>query len=174
MVRFRTLGQKLIPPAAHPPTIEAPPISQVPLPTVDAILAFADVVMGVKSSSSEALLLDKHKGKELAVGPSKRSKKKAGETSSAFLQSSDANAELLKSEFSTTELGKQVTVVDFDKDQNTSLALEWVVMLPRDVSELGEESSEAIRDLLVMQQVQVSILTSITSQFTYFNLSNTL
>ena len=54
-------------------------------------------------------------------------------------------------------------VVDSSKDHNTSLALVRIVMLPKVVVDLAEESSKAIKDLLVMQQVQVSILTSVTS-----------
>ena len=62
--------------------------------------------MGVDPSSSEAPLLDKHKGKELTAGMSKRPKKKAGETSSIVLPSSGANTELWKPEFSACELGR--------------------------------------------------------------------
>ena len=62
MVSFRTLGQKKVAP------VVAPPIIQVPLPTVDPILAMVDAVMGGGPSSSEAPLLDKHKGNELTMG----------------------------------------------------------------------------------------------------------
>ena len=53
--------------------------------------------------------------------------------------------------FSIVELGKQVTLTDFAKDHDTSLTLAQAVMLPKDVADLTEESSEEIRDLLVMQ-----------------------
>ncbi|GFY97709.1 hypothetical protein Acr_12g0002500 [Actinidia rufa] len=59
-----------------------------------------------------------------------------------------------KEDFSITKLDKQVTVADFAKDYDTSLALKQVVMLSKDFADLVEEGSEDIRDLLVMQQVQ--------------------
>ncbi|GFY99167.1 hypothetical protein Acr_13g0005680 [Actinidia rufa] len=89
----------------------------------------------VEPSSSEALLLDKCKGKELAAGPSQNSKKKERGTSSADLPSLSVHAELWKPEFSTVKL----------------------IMLPNDVANLVEESSEEIRNLLVMQQVQAKL-----------------
>ncbi|GFS30025.1 hypothetical protein Acr_00g0009740 [Actinidia rufa] len=85
---------------------------------------------GVEPSSMEAPLLNKRKGKQLAGGPSKKGKKKKGKTSSALLPSTSIQAKLWKPEFSTAELGKQ------------------------DVVDLTEESSEEIRELLMMQQVQ--------------------
>ncbi|GFY81021.1 hypothetical protein Acr_01g0008300 [Actinidia rufa] len=127
--------------------------SQVPLPATTPILA-PTAQDGVKLSSSEAPLLDKRKGKQLTKGPSKKSKKNKGETSSAFLPSSSDHAELLKPEFFTTELIKQVTVANFTKDHDTSLALTHTIMLQKDVTNLAEEGSKEIRDLLVMQQVQ--------------------
>ena len=75
--------------------------------------------MGFGPNSSEAPLLDKRKGKELMARMSKRSKKKTGRTSSAFLFSLGANAKLWKPEFSAYELGKQVTVENFAKDHDT-------------------------------------------------------
>ncbi|XP_057460222.1 uncharacterized protein LOC130750653 [Actinidia eriantha] len=83
--------------------------------------------------------------------------------SSALLPSSSAQAKLWKLEFSTSELGKQVTVADSSRDHDTSLALAQAVMLPRDVVDLAEEGSEEIRDLLVMQQVQ-SLQSAISEQ----------
>ena len=62
--------------------------------------------MGVDPTSSEAPLSGKHKGKELTAGTSKRSRKKAGEISSAFLPSSGVNIKLWKHEFSACELGR--------------------------------------------------------------------
>ena len=106
MVRFRTLVQKKTTLAVDLLAIAAPPNSQVPLPTIDLILAMDDAVIGIGPSSSKAPLLDKHKEKGLTVGPSKRPKKKIGEASLAFLPSSGANAKLWKPEFSTVELGK--------------------------------------------------------------------
>ena len=78
MVNFKTLGQKKTMSATNPLVIAAPPIIQVPLPTVDPILELADVIMSVRPNSSEAPLLDKHKKKELTEGMSKRSKKRQG------------------------------------------------------------------------------------------------
>ena len=66
--KFRTLGQKKSSLAVDPLSIAAPPISQVPLPTPDPILALATHV-GDNMGSSEALLLDKCKGKELTTSP---------------------------------------------------------------------------------------------------------
>ncbi|GFZ03471.1 hypothetical protein Acr_16g0000950 [Actinidia rufa] len=87
-------------------------------------------------------------------GPSKKAKKKKGEMSSALLPSSSAQAKLWKLEFSTSELGKQVTVADSARDHDTSLALAQAVMLSKDVVDLAEDGSKEIRDLLVMQQVR--------------------
>ena len=47
MVRFKTLGQKKIVLATDPSAIVALPTSQVPLPTVNPILALAYAVMGL-------------------------------------------------------------------------------------------------------------------------------
>ena len=89
---------------------------------------------------------------------SKRSRKKVGETSLAFLPFSGVNAKLWKPKFSTCELGRQVTMVDSTKDHDTSMALARAVMLPNDVISLSEENLKTINDLLLIQQVQVSIL----------------
>ena len=59
-------------------------------------MALVEAIVGVNPNSSEASLLEKRKGKELTIGTSNRSKKKAGETSSDFLPSTGANAELWK------------------------------------------------------------------------------
>ncbi|GFS32757.1 hypothetical protein Acr_00g0024440 [Actinidia rufa] len=71
-----------------PPFITVPPISQMPLParapTPALVLALATQVEA-ELSSSEIPLLDKCKGKEVAGGTSKTSKKKANGTSLAFL-----------------------------------------------------------------------------------------
>ena len=56
-------------------------------------------------------------------------------------------------------------MTDSTKDPDTSLALAQVVMLPKDVANLAKEGLKEICDLLVMQQVQVSILTSTAFQF---------
>ncbi|GFY96882.1 hypothetical protein Acr_11g0011880 [Actinidia rufa] len=77
-----------------------------------------------------------------------------GGTSSAFLTSPNEDAELWKPKFVVIRLDIQVTVANFAKDYDTSLALAWTVMLPKDVTDLEEEISDTIRDLLVMQQVQ--------------------
>ena len=79
--------------------------------------------------------MDKRKGKELAVGPSKRFKKEVGDTSSAFLPSLGANAELWKLEFSIAELSKLVKVADSAKDHDTSLALVRAGILSKDVAD---------------------------------------
>ena len=56
-------------------------------------------------------------------------------------------------------------MVDSTKDHDTNLTQAQVVMLPNDVVDLTMEGLEEIRDLLVMQQVQISILTSGAFQF---------
>ena len=150
MGRFRTLVQKKPAPAIDPLTIAIPPIIQVSLLAPTLVLALS-TLKGVKSSLSEAPL--KCKRRELATGPSKKSKKKAWGASFARLPSSSENAELWKLEFSICELDKQVMVDNSSKDHDTSLALMLVVMLLNDVVALFEENSEMIRDLLVMQKV---------------------
>ena len=84
--------------------------------------------------------------------------------SSTYLPSLSLNAELWKPEFSIIELNKQLIVTNFAKDNDTILALAQAIMLSKDVSDLAEENSEEIRDLLVIQQVQVSVLTSVIFQ----------
>ena len=91
----------------------------------------------MEPSSSETLVLDKCKRKEFTAGPSKKTKKKAGGTSSAYLPSSSVNAELWKPKFFTIELGKQVIVANSAKDHDTSLALVRAVMLPKVVVDLS-------------------------------------
>ena len=66
-----------------------------------------------------------------------------------------------------------MTVANTAKDHDTNFTLARVVMLPKDVTNLMEESSEAIKCLLVMQQVQVSVLNTYTSQIISFNLLST-
>ena len=48
-------------------------------------------------------------------------------------------------------------MVNIAQDHDTNLALAWAVLLQKDVANLSEERSDAIKDLLAMQQVQVSI-----------------
>ena len=104
MVRFKNFTKKNMP--LSNPIAVAPPDSQVPEQTVDPIMELAEAIVWVKSSPSDVPTLGKQKGKELIEGTSRRSKRKAGETSLG------APAKLWKSEFFTCELGKQVTVVD--------------------------------------------------------------
>ncbi|GFY92441.1 hypothetical protein Acr_08g0008370 [Actinidia rufa] len=105
MGRFRTLGQKKFVLATDPTVIAVPPISQVSLPALDLVLALVTRAW-VKLSSLEPHSWTNTRGRSLA-GPSKKSKKKAGETTSAYLYYLSANAELWKPEFSTVELGKK-------------------------------------------------------------------
>ena len=56
-------------------------------------------------------------------------------------------------------------MADSPKDHDTSLALAQAVMLPNDIADLVVEGSEKIRDLLVMQQVQVRILARLNCFF---------
>ncbi|GFZ12790.1 hypothetical protein Acr_23g0011750 [Actinidia rufa] len=132
-------------------------ICQAPLLAIDQILALIDAVMGVSPSSSEAPLSNKRKGKKTMAGPSRRSKKRTEGTSFALLPSSDADVGLWKPKFPTVELDRQIIVADSAKDRDTSLALARAIMLPKDITNLVEESSNAIRDLLVMQQVQFNL-----------------
>ena len=48
---------------------------------------------------------------------------------------------------------------DYTKDHDTSMALAWALMLPNDVATFAKENLETIRVLLVMQHIQVSIVT---------------
>ena len=70
------------------------------------MVELAEAIMVVDLNWSKAPLLGNYKEKELVVGMSKRSRKKARETSSAFLPSSGVNFEFWKLEFSTYELGR--------------------------------------------------------------------
>ena len=54
-----------------------------------------------------------------------------------------------------------MTVVDFAKDHDTSVALVWAVMLSNEIATLSEEDTEMMRSMLVMQHVQVSYMTSV-------------
>ena len=64
------------------------------------------MIVGVELSSIDVLFESKCKGNELMVGTSRRSKRKTGKTGSSV------PVELWKPEFSTCDLGSQVTVVD--------------------------------------------------------------
>ena len=72
-----------------------------------------------------------------------------------------------KPEFSVVELGKQLTMADSTKDHDIILALAQAIMLLKDVANLVEKGSKEIQDLLVMQQVQVRMLSQSTFQFSY-------
>ena len=86
-------------------------------------------------------------------GPLKKQKKKGNEFS---LFISHWAGQALETWIFVADLGKQVTIVGITKDHDTSLALAWDVMLPKDVVDLlAEEGSKETQDLLVMQQVQV-------------------
>ena len=56
-------------------------------------------------------------------------------------------------------------MADSAKDHDTSLAVAQAIILPKDVADLAKEDSEEIHDLLVMQQVQLSSLTSVLFNF---------
>ena len=56
-------------------------------------------------------------------------------------------------------------VPNSSKNHDTSMALACVVLLPNDVTSLHEEFSKTIRDLLVIQQVQVSVVNLMRLQF---------
>ncbi|GFZ06742.1 hypothetical protein Acr_18g0009120 [Actinidia rufa] len=92
-----------------------------------ALFMALTVQVEAEPNLSEAPLLDKQKEKQFVGGPSKKSKKKKGETSSAFLPSSNVHAELC-------------------------LVVAQAVILPKDVANLTKEGSEEIHNLLVMQQ----------------------
>ena len=77
------------------------------------------------------------------MGTPKRLKRKVGEGSSGVV----------------AELGRQVTVADSSQDHDTNVALVCAILLPNDVIALNEEASYMIRDLLVIQQVQVRVVT---------------
>ena len=111
--------------------------------------------MEVSLSPSEASPSCKCKGKELSMGPPKKPQVKMKETSST------AVAKVWKLEFFAFELGRQVMVVDSTKDHNTNVALARAIILPNDVAVLSEEDTKMMRSLLVMQDVQVSDMTSV-------------
>ncbi|GFY91157.1 hypothetical protein Acr_07g0013530 [Actinidia rufa] len=146
-MRFSSLRKRTAP-SSDLPSMTAPPISQVSEQAIDPIVSLAEAIMGVDSDSSKAPFSDKRKGKEFTKDTSMRTKRRTGKTSSG------ASIELWKLEFSACELNRQVMVADSSKDYDTSMALAHAVLLPTDVASLNEESSEAFRDLLVMQQVQ--------------------
>ena len=52
-------------------------------------------------------------------------------------------------------------MADSTQDCDTSIALALVVLLPNDVTALTKETLDTIRDLLVMQQVQERVMTSV-------------
>ncbi|GFY98954.1 hypothetical protein Acr_13g0003550 [Actinidia rufa] len=122
LVRFRTLGQqqKKTTLATNSPATATPPIRQVPHLVVDPILELANTVMG-------------------------RSRRRTERTSSALHPSSNADAELWKPEFAIVELDRQITVAISTKDHDTSLALARAIMLPKDITDLAEKSSDAIK-----------------------------
>ena len=51
-------------------------------------------------------------------------------------------------------------MVNSTKDRDTSMALVRAILLPNDVVALIEKTSDTIGDLLVMQQVHVTVVTS--------------
>ena len=53
MVNFKTLGQKKTMSATNPPVIAAPPIIQVPLPTVDPVVELTEANEVVQPSPSD-------------------------------------------------------------------------------------------------------------------------
>ena len=61
--------------------------------------------------------------------------------------------ELWKPEFSAYEFGRQVTVAD------ASMALAQAIMLPNDIAALSKETSDMMKSLLVIQHIQVKIMT---------------
>ena len=99
-------------------------------------MALTEAIVGVDPNSLEVSLLDKCKGKELTASPSKRSKKKVGETILAFLPSSSLGVELWKSQFSACKLEKQVMVANSAKVHDTSMAFARAIMLLNDVATL--------------------------------------
>ena len=114
-----------------------------------------EVSLGVELSPPDTPSMGKQKGMELMVGTSKRIRRKAGETSSSTV------FELWKPELSTCELGRQVKVADSAQDHDTSMALALVVLLVNDVAALTKEALDTFEDLLMMQQVQVGVVTSV-------------
>ena len=52
-------------------------------------------------------------------------------------------------------------MADSSQDHDTSVALARSILLPNDVGTLNEEASDVIGDLLVMQQVQARVVSSV-------------
>ena len=92
-MRFENLRKRTMP-SVDLSSITASPINQVSEQTIDPIVELAKVIMGVDLDSSKAPLSSKCKGKELTEDASRRTKKRAKETSSG------APTELWKPEFS--------------------------------------------------------------------------
>ena len=142
MARLKNLKKKTTF-AADPPTIIAPPISQVPPQIVDLIVGLVEANLG----PSDPLFLGKQKGKEptgahLGVSGGKRGRR---------AQCNSWALEVPK--FSAGELDKQVTVADSTQDRETSMALAYAVLLLNDVIALTKETINTIGDFLVIQQV---------------------
>ncbi|GFZ06277.1 hypothetical protein Acr_18g0004470 [Actinidia rufa] len=107
---------------------------------------------GVDSGSLRVSMPGKRKGKEPLEGTPKRPWK---ETSFVGV------AKLWKPEFFICELDRQVTVTDYARDLDTSLAHVHAVMLPSDSATLADEPWDLMRNLLVMQHVQVNVVISL-------------
>ena len=64
--------------AIDPSAIIDPPISQIPLSTIDPIMELAEATVVVHPCLSDVPYLGKRKGKELIMGTHKRPKRKVG------------------------------------------------------------------------------------------------
>ncbi|GFY98933.1 hypothetical protein Acr_13g0003340 [Actinidia rufa] len=128
--------------------IATPPIRQIPHLVVDPILELANTVMGFVRAP-RSIPPANERGKKLRRahpgGPGGGLKGQAR----PYIHHQNADAELWKPEFAIVELDRQITVAISTKDHDTSLALARAIMLPKDITDLAEKSSDAIRDLML-------------------------
>ncbi|GFY91072.1 hypothetical protein Acr_07g0012680 [Actinidia rufa] len=91
--------------------------------------------------------------------PHPRENAKGRNSRRAHPRSLDRYQGRLEAQVLSYEIGRQVTVANSARDHDTSVAFVRAVMLPNDVVALFEETSNMMRSLLVMQHVQIKIMT---------------
>ncbi|GFZ01237.1 hypothetical protein Acr_14g0008720 [Actinidia rufa] len=139
--KVRTL-EKGQAPIIEPPMLPEAPNSSIPVPTEDQSIAPSSMVGG------------KHKGKQPTEGTSRQKREKG--TWSAI-----GTPELWAPQFTTVELGKQVTSTDTFKDHETCVVLGNAVMLPQDVANHAAEITVEFGGKLVMLGAQRVVSSSL-------------
>ncbi|GFY88871.1 hypothetical protein Acr_06g0008110 [Actinidia rufa] len=140
------LNRRAAPTATPPPEAILLATHALP-PTASPLVEVAVVVIGAGPGSSGAYVLRKREGKEPLVDSPKRPRR---ETSLV------GAAELWKPDFSTCELGMQVTEADSAQYLDTSLALARAIMLPSDFAAFVEEPWNTMRNLLSLQRAMAT------------------